>query len=208
MRTFASLSLVGLFALAACDDAREVTGPSPAPEALRPQFHEIIEGTPDGDYSQYFVDAELTRDLVVKVAQEWDPATESTECPTNNGSHLELGDEPPFPGIENMSRAKGSGYFAVRTPAGRRSGILFVRGACWFDEWNPAGFPESLWGHGIALIGWHAVEFAVRLISNGFPAEGHFFELDAADLYLGDFSVPVARFDGEIHHEDGISLAF
>lgn len=187
--------------LAACGDAGELTGPDD-PE---PRFHRVEAGDgPDGDYSHYFVDFQLVGDFWVKVAQEWSVSATSTECPENDGGHAD-GDPPP-PAEGDFHPARGSGYVSLRTPSGWRSGVLWVTGACWFDEWNgEGGFPESAWIAGWALVGWRFRTFRAKLVSNGFPAEDHETRLDEAAFELSGAggAVPVV---GELHHEDGTTL--
>ncbi|HSM60461.1 MAG TPA: hypothetical protein VK849_06665 [Longimicrobiales bacterium] len=202
MQRMISFVVLGSLFLAACADDASLTGP----EIPDPQFHTVVSGTPDGAYSQYFVDLELLGDFWVRVAQEWDASRESAECTTNSSESTHDGPDPLFPGIDEMLGAAGRGWFFLRTSQGWRYGTLRVERACWFDEWNPDGFPESTWIAGTAyvgLFGW-AVPFKGKLVSNGFPAEDHLDGLDEAEFFLGGLGgVPV---DGELHHEDGTSL--
>lgn len=214
MRALCLAVLGGALVLGACDSAQEIT----APEIPDPQFHTVPFGTPDGDYSMYYFDLNLAQDLVLKLAQEFVPGTLSTMCPGNiipgatgiPTTHNEDGDEPPFPGVLGLAPASGFGSFLKREGLRRTSGLLFVRGACWFDEWNEVdgGFPESAWVAGWALVGWRVMSFHMMLQSRGFPAEGHLkpLELDRGVLFLGSSQTPALDLLGEIHHEDGLTL--
>ncbi len=201
MRVGFCMVLAGTLVVSACRDAAEIT----SPETYSPRYHAIDEGTPDGDYSLYWFDIHRADDLLLTVAQRWDTGGDPwrTECPGNTGSHAN--GDPNFPGPEEMARAGGSGNFVIRTADGLSSGALTVQRACWFDEWNgPKGFPESAWVQGTALVDGVTTPFAVKLISNGFPDQGHLLQLDEAELYLD--GVLIRHFRGEIHHEDGLTL--
>lgn len=209
MRALYLSVLGGALILGACDSAQEIT----APELPDPQFHIVQSGTPDGDFSMYYFDLNLTQDLVLKVAQEFLPGAFTTMCPGNDlgvTTHNEDGDEPPFPGVSNLAPARGFGSFLRREGFRRTSGLLFVNGACWFDEWNEAdgGFPESAWVAGWALVNWKLMPFHIMLQSRGFPAEGHLrpLELDRGVLFLGASPTPALDLLGELHHEDGLTL--
>jgi hypothetical protein len=215
MRVLPLLALSGLVALSACDASQDIT----APEVPEPQFHSYESGTPDGDYSMYYFDLNLTHNLWVKLAQTFPEGTHLTMCDGNIldsmvepvepfTTHNTDGDEVPFPGW-SLPGADGFGGFLYRDGWRRTRGTLFVTGACWFDEWNDeagdGGFPESAWVTGWAVMGlFNWKPFNLMLQSRGFPAQGHLIELDRAVLTVK--GGPTLDLLGEIHHEDGTTL--
>ncbi|MGD2122288.1 MAG: hypothetical protein PVJ76_11115, partial [Gemmatimonadota bacterium] len=110
----------------------------------------------------------------------------------------------------NLRAASGIGSFVIREGWRRRSGLLIPKKACWFDEWNPQGFPESAWVWGYAWQGLYRSEFWVKLESRGFPEVEHIIngELDLGELWMkeGGTFVRKLQLDGELHHEDGLAL--
>ena len=215
MRVLSFLSVLGLLALGACDSAQEIT----APDVPEPSFHLVASGTPDGDYSMYYFDLNLQHNLLVKVGQTFPYGSEVAMCPGNilqdpedpedpetpYTSHNVLGDEPAFP-TGAMPAAQGFGSFLHRDGWRRTRGVLFVTGACWFDEWNPDGFPESAWVTGWAWVKWRFRPFTLMLESRGFPAENH---VQPLTLDRALFNIPgLLTLDllGETHHEDGLTL--
>jgi hypothetical protein len=212
MRRFCLLALAGLFLLGACDSTQEIMAPE-EPEMLQTYFHIVDPGSgPDGDYSMYYFDLNLFKNLLVKVGQVWapgaypgNPARDIAECPANVGDHTT--DDYPFPPVDALpwQGATGFGYFSFsQFFKGRASGTMVPTHACWFDEWNGQGFPESAWVWGFVLPS--LKPFALELESGGFPApqSPHKHTLDKAKLYLEGY-YPVS-FIGELHHEDGLSL--
>lgn len=215
MRTISLVVLAGVFLLGACDSAYEPMAPE-MPEPVEPFSHEVLPGLgPDGDYSMYYFDLNLFKNLVVKVGQSWSPsagwpeADDLAQCPGSSVGHAfddfeggpeEAGDPGSWP------QATGFGFFSYRQLfRGRTRGHFVVTNACWFDEWNGQGFPESAWVRGEL---WPSGDpFFLKLESGGFPApeQGvHDHSLDKAVLYLD--GEKVMSYTGELHHEDGLSL--
>lgn len=198
-----ALALASALVLSACESPTDVV----APEEIQPQFHTVQTADPDGDYSLYFFDLNLRNDLIVKVAQAGDLTL--AQCPgnTEDNVHGPGGEDPDFPGVGSMLPAWGTGSFVDRSGWYWIRGLLFVEKACWFDEWNDEGFPESAWVAGHALVGFRWRTFTLKLRSGGFPAEGHLFTLDWAELEVeGGFTDLHMGLYGELHHEDGLTL--
>jgi len=192
------LSVALLFV--ACEGPGNLTGPP-----LEPQLHVVPEAEPDLDYRMRFTDFDPVHNLFVNVTQTWTGDPYSTQCPVNEGSHAHLGDEPEFPGEANMAEVDaGGGWFRLSTSDGVKRGVIKVKKACWFDEWNAKGFPESAWISGFAYIGWRftAVPFAARLTSRGFPELEHLlaWQLDRAFVLLGSYAQ--VDMQGQLHHEN------
>lgn len=206
MRQMLSAVLV-LLVLGACDRTDEVTAPPTGP----PSLHVVPAGEPDGDYSMYFADAAPGVTFLLEVAQTWDVDEVSAECEPNDGTHLDHSDDTALEeALGSMEPAGGSGSFAYRG----RIGTLGVTAACWFNEWNGAGgYPESAWVRGVATLRRGTVPFAAALISNGWPEPTHITVLDAGRLFVDangdglDARDELFLVEGELHHEDGISLA-
>jgi hypothetical protein len=207
MRSFCFLTLVGACFLCACENATEIT----SPEVIEPQFHPV-NGTPGDDnaWSMYYFDLDLESDLILKVAQLTPTGAMAVSphmCPGNDppgNTHNEPFQWVDFPGKENMAPAFGSGTFANRQTWPWKRGWLRVEKACWFDEWNPGGFPESAWVYGTARYGFRKeAEFWAMLKSRGFPDISHLFPLDLDLAYLHVAGVTEMTLLGETHHEDG-----
>ena len=218
MRKLCLLALAGVFLLGACDSAQDLTAPV-EPDVVGPTFHPVWPGDgPDGAYSMYWFDLDLRNNLVLKVGQAWNAvaAPDATRCPYPNDpgppyAHHTEADDPTLANVAGLFSdpgyaAQGIGHFSTRIYGRRASGLLIVKGACWF-EWNAKGFPESAWVWGRAWSGFWPRDFWVKLESHGFPDQGHLLELDWAELHLrGPYPSPVMRVIGELHHEDGLSL--
>jgi hypothetical protein len=210
MRGISLLALVGIFLLGACDTAQEITAPE-EPEILEPLHHPVLPGSgPDGDYSMYYFDLNLFKNLVVKVGQTWTPTgtwpvnQDDGKCPGTSGGHTEE-DYVSGPPAGPWPAANGFGFFSFRKFFRTQSGSMVVTHACWFDEWNGEGFPESAWVGGHVWPGGTA--FQLKLESGGFPAPElgmHDHSLDKAVLYLNGRKV--MSYIGELHHENGLSL--
>ena len=209
MRTLFLFMLAGMFLLGACDSAQDITAPV-EPEMIEPSFHIITPGYPDGSYSMYYFDLDLRNNLVLKLGQAWalnplnPTATRCQDIASDHNSDYTGG--PPSP--SDLAPATGIGSFMIRNGWRKTRGLLIVKGACWFDEWNEKGFPESAWAYGNAWVGLRRMDFWVKLESRGFPEIEHIInkELDLGVLYLGNSTVPVLSLDGELHHEDGLTL--
>jgi len=163
----------------------------------------------DESYSMYAFDLDLRNDFVLKLAQSSSEAggMEAFKCSNAVTTHNDLSQIVPFPGVENMHPAQGFGWFADRGSWPWKRGSLWVGGACWFDEWNPEGFPESAWVTGVAKIGWRTYRpFVALLKSGGFPAEGHVNPLQLDLMGIRIDGITDMKLFGEIHHEDGTRL--
>ena len=210
MRTISLISLLGIFLLGACESAHEITAPE-EPEMVQPFFHEVVPGEgPDGDFSMYYFDLNLFKNLAVKVGQAWTPTgpwpenQEDRRCPGTSGGHT-VEDYLAGPPDGPWPEAIGFGVFSYRKLFRTRRGSMVVTNACWFDEWNGEGFPESAWVSGQVWPG--GITFQLKLESGGFPApeQGmHDHSLDKAVLYLN--GKKVMSYTGELHHEDGLRL--
>lgn len=207
MRTLRLALLSGLILVFACDSTPEITGPEP----LDPAFH-LVNGDPasddDNSYSMYYFDLDLQNDLVMKMAQTASNGLGIADymCEGISSSHegpifLELPENPGW------KEATGFGWFVNRRSWPWKSGYLKVTDACWFDEWNDGGFPESALVAGTVRIGWRIeLPFAVILKSGGFPDPSHLnpLSLDWASLLVN--AQAYLTLPGELHHEDGITL--
>jgi hypothetical protein len=207
MRAISLLALAGVFLMGACDTARDITAPV-QPEIVEPLYHPVLPGGgPDGDYSMYYFDLNLFKNLVLKVGQTWTPSAsgpDMAECPGNAGTHTSE-DYTNGPPGGDWPKATGFGMFSFRELFRTYRGSMVVTHACWFDEWNGEGFPESAWVAGIVWPG--NVPFQLKLESGGFPAPEmgmHDHSLDKAVLYLNERKA--MSYSGELHHENGLSL--
>ena len=204
MKRIALLATAAL-ALVACARTDDVAGPS----ARGPSAHVVPAGDPDGAYSMDFTGGVGSSWLQLTIAQVWDVLTTSTQCQPNLGRHDDHSGDPTLAqALDDLQPASGTGFFL----SGSRGGALAVTSACWFDEWNGGGFPESAWVRGMATVAWRHYAFAARLTSNGWPELTHLFQLDVAALYLDRNRNGLSEKDelftvsGELHHADDTSL--
>lgn len=200
----AMVLIAGLAVILACENAPDPTGP----ELPDPQFH-LVDGDPAADwndaYSMYYFDLNLKNDILVKLAQTHSEGIELAECENNPDSHHDLQAFPNPLSEADRHSAVGFGWFADRRSWPWKRGSLVVQAACWFDEWNEGGFPESAVVWGQARIGWwQSAPFRVILKSSGFPAEGHPLPLDIAWLQVQGITDLLVI--GELHHEDDTTL--
>jgi hypothetical protein len=208
MRRLPLLLLAGVLVLSACDNSIDPI----SPEITEPLYH-VVEGDPaldaDNAYSMYYFDLDLRNDFVFKLAQQNLGAggIEAYECTGNPEAHGDLTAYPTSLGPADMHPASGFGWFVDRNSRPWKRGSLRVTGACWFDEWNGEGFPESAVVWGTARVGWRRYKaFQAVLKSAGFPAEGHLnpLQLDVANITVE--GVTAMTLFGELHHEDGTTL--